>query len=124
MVGFYATHIVPAPLWYLGWKAGNPFWAAVGGVTCVLIGLTLWGIWRLRRWALWLSVVEACGLFVMGYLMLGIARFYWRSYSSLAERIKFLHLPEIILYMAFPVGWAVYVLRAGIRVQFRRRPSP
>ena len=36
-----------------GWS--NLGWVAGGSLVFIVLALDVWGLWRLRRWALWLS---------------------------------------------------------------------
>jgi hypothetical protein len=121
-LGLYATHVVPLPAWYLGWKGGNPSWMVVSAAAALAIGLTARGVCRFRRWAMWLSLAQGLGLFECGRIMWGLAKFYWGSYESFVDRIEFLHLPELAAYLVFPVAWMAYLALPSVRTQFHHPP--
>ncbi len=77
------------------------------------------GLWKSKRWALWLSWGLAVAAFVWGcYLIHFVWTFWLFSSPTLAERIvQVLHL-RVSVFVIFPAAWLIYFTRAKIRAIF------
>lgn len=100
----------------------EPFWVAGGVATLLLTTLAAWGLWRLRRWALWLSWAIATGMLVLGGFG---ARFGWtfqpfQEPTLWSRAIDVLLNPTVMPFLACPMIWLAYFTRPGVRAQFGR----
>ncbi len=77
------------------------------------------GLWKSKRWALWLSWGLAVAAFVWGcYLIHFVWTFWIFSAPTLAERIVQVLHPRVSVFVIFPAVWLVYFVRREMRDQF------
>lgn len=102
-----------------GFKA-DPAWAMGGGMALAGVALCAWGMWRRRRWALWLSRALAVAAFGLGCLA---SYFSWDFFlwtrPTLQQRMQAVLRPDVFLLLAVPLLWLLWSFRSDIRSQFR-----
>lgn len=77
------------------------------------------GLWRSKRWALWLSWALAAVALVWGcYLIHFVWTFWLFTAPTLAERIGNVLHPRVSVFVIFPVVWLLYFTRPKIRAMF------
>lgn len=77
------------------------------------------GLWRSKRWALWLSWGLAVAALGWGsYLIHFVWTFWIFSEPTLAERILNVLHPRVSVFVIFPVVWLIYSTRPKIRALF------
>jgi hypothetical protein len=77
------------------------------------------GLWRSRRWALWLSWgLAAAALALGGYLVHFSWTFWIFETPTLMERILSVLHPRVSVLVIFPVAWLIYFTRPKIRALF------
>ena len=82
-------------------------------VTCFI------GLWRSKRWALWLSWVLAVAALVWGcYLAHFVWTFWLFTSPTLMERIANVLHPRVSIFVIFPMAWLIYFTRPKIRALF------
>jgi len=100
-----------------GW--GDVGWVAGGASAFVVVALDAWGLWRLRRWALWLSWVLSAVAFIAG-CMASQVRIQYRHAPTLWEWLD-MWLP-IGFLLLYPLIWVGYTVRPKVRALFRSDP--
>ena len=77
------------------------------------------GLWRSKRWALWLSWGLALVALVWGcYLIHFVWTFWIFSSPTLMERIGNVLHPRVSVFVIFPVVWLIYFTRPKTRALF------
>jgi hypothetical protein len=77
------------------------------------------GLWKSKRWALWLSWALAATALVWGCTLIHFAWTFWLfSEPTLTERIANVLHPRVSVFVIFPVAWLVYFTRPKIRTLF------
>jgi len=77
------------------------------------------GLWRSRRWALWLSWGLAAAALVWGcYLSHFVWTFWLFESPTLMERITNVLNPRVSVFVIFPAAWLIYFTRSKIRELF------
>ncbi len=77
------------------------------------------GLWRSRRWALWLSWGLALAAFAWGcYLIYFVWTFWLFAAPTLTERIVNVLHPRVSVFVIFPVIWLIYFTRPKRRSLF------
>lgn len=77
------------------------------------------GLWRSKRWALWLSWVLALAAFVWGISLIHFVWTFWIfAAPTLMERIANVLHPRVSIFVIFPVAWLIYFTRPKVRALF------
>lgn len=77
------------------------------------------GLWRSKRWALWLSGVLAVAALAWGcYLIHFVWTFWLFAAPTLKERIADVLDPRVSVFVVFPVVWLFYFSRPKVRALF------
>ncbi|MFH0985565.1 MAG: hypothetical protein V1882_08520 [Candidatus Omnitrophota bacterium] len=77
------------------------------------------GLWKSKRWALWLSWVLAAAAFIWGcYLIHFVWTFWIFAAPTLMERIGNVLNPRVSVFVVFPAVWLFYFTRAKVRALF------
>jgi len=85
----------------------------IAGIVC------FWGLWRSRRWALWLSLALALAAFVWGcYLVNFVWTFWLFNAPTLTEQILNVLHPRVSVFVVFPAAWLIYFSRPKVRALF------
>lgn len=100
-------------------RGADLMWKIVGGLTVITVGLTVLGLWRLQRWALWMSRVLAVLALLLGcYLTFYMLNFGPFARATPLDRSMFVFYP---LFLIFPILWLIYFSRTSVKAQFRGR---
>ena len=85
------------------------------GIFMALI-LCFVGLWKSKRWALWLSWGLAAVALVWGcYLIHFVWTFWLFSSPTLMERIAQVLHPRVSVFVIFPAVWLIYFTRPKVR---------
>ena len=100
----------------------EPEWVLGGLAALTGIGISGWGMWRFRRWALGMSWALAAGTLALGCCW---ARFAWTFWlfedPTFWERVRAVALnPFILLWLAVPSAWLVFFTRRDVTHRFHR----
>lgn len=85
----------------------------------VVVALDAWGLWRLRRWALWLSWALSIASFSTGCLASSFQVQYRRPPTIWEWLGVWLPVWFLLLY---PLIWVGYTVRPKVRLLFRGNP--
>jgi len=78
------------------------------------------GLWKSKRWALWLSWGLAAAALVWGcYLSHFVWTFWLFSAPTLTERITNVLHPRVSVFVIFPAVWLIYFTRSKVRALFK-----
>ena len=82
----------------------------------IAMGVCFTGLWRSRRWGLWLSWGLALAAFVWGcYLLYFVWTFWLFAAPTLTERILNVLHPRVSVFVIFPGVWLLYFTRPKAR---------
>jgi len=88
------------------------------GVFTAMIGCFV-GLWKARRWALWLSwALAVAALAWGGYLIHFVWTFWIFAAPTLKEQIVNVLNPRVSVFVIFPAVWLVYFTRPKVRALF------
>ena len=88
-------------------------WIFTSIIACFL------GLWRLKRWALWLSWGLALAAFAWGcYLIHFVWTFWLFSSPTLMERIGNVLNPRVSVFVIFPILWLIYFTQPKTKAFF------
>ena len=77
------------------------------------------GLWKSKRWALWLSWGLAVAALVWGCYLIHFVWTFWIFESpTLMERIGNVLHPRVSVFVIFPVVWLLYFSHPKIRALF------
>jgi len=87
-----------------------------GGFTLIAVGCTVWGMWRLQRWALQMSLVLALLALLLGcFLAWYMGNFGPFPSATPLDHSMFVAYP---LFLIFPIVWLIYFSRPGVKTRF------
>ena len=99
------------------------FFGDVAKTNCLLalpaVVLITWGMWGLKRWALWLSWVLATMALVPAPPMVFFGWAFGVFTLPFASGRQAIDAFQFILLIAWPILWLVYFSRRSIRAKFR-----
>lgn len=100
----------------------EPAWVLGGMAALIGIGMSVWGMWRFRRWALRLSwMLAAAALLVGCYWALFAWTFWLFQEPTLWDRVRAVFNPLILLWLGGPAAWLWYFTRPHIVARFGER---
>ena len=77
------------------------------------------GLWKSKRWALWLGWALAGAALVWGgYLIHFVWTFWIFAAPTLTERILNVLHPRVSVFVLFPLTWLIYFTRPKVRALF------
>ncbi len=96
-------------------------WLFVNGPIMIATAACLWGLWRLRRWALNLSFVLLLLAFGWGVYFVHFVWTFWIFQEpTVKDRILNALNPQVSVFIIFPLLWAFYFSRSAAREQFQK----
>ncbi len=101
----------------------EPEWVLGGLAALIGIVVSGWGMWRFRRWALWMSRTLAAAALALGLYWAQFAWTFWLfEEPTLWERVRAVALnPFIVLWVAAPAAWLICFTRKDVTHRFHRR---
>ena len=99
----------------------EPEWVLGGLAALTGIAASGWGMWRFRRWGLWLSWGLAAAALILGCYWAHFAWTFWLfKEPTMWERVGAVALnPLILLWLGAPAAWLIYFTRPKIVARFR-----
>ena len=129
LLGAYAS------CWFRSWElaTSHPMGMVVvlliRGVSLALVGLLTWGMWRFRRWALWMTQGVAVVTLLQGLALFG--RYdksigpgwesFWLRVGPDAHYMSARTAWTMIVFALFAAMWACYFARPSVRAWFQRQ---
>ena len=110
---------------YLGYlmtfESGEAPWVIAGVVAFIAVGSAAWGMWRFRRWGLWLGWAVALAALGLGCFGAWFSWDFWLTREpTLWDRLAAVSHPRVSLMVLYPSFWLIYFTRPQVRAQFRR----
>lgn len=100
----------------------EPAWVLGGMLSLIGVGAGVWGMWRLRRWALRLSWALAAAAFAVGCYWAHFAWTFWLFQEpTIWDRVRAVLNPLILLWLGAPAAWLVYFTRPMVTARFTAR---
>lgn len=100
----------------------EPAWVLGGMLSLIGVGAGVWGMWRLRRWALRLSWALAAAAFAVGCYWVHFAWTFWLFQEpTIWDRVRAVLNPLILLWLGAPTAWLVYFTRPMVTARFTAR---
>ena len=97
----------------------EPAWVLGGMLFLLGVGTSVWGLWRLRRWALRLSWALAAAAFAVGCYWAHFAWTFWLFQEpTFWDRVRAVLHPLILLWLCTPAAWLVYFTRRHVTIRF------
>ena len=97
----------------------EPAWVLGGLLFLIGVGASVWGLWRLRRWALRLSWALAAAAFAVGCYWAHFAWTFWLFQEpTIWDRVRAVLNPLILLWLGAPAAWLWYFTRPYVADRF------
>lgn len=122
MIGMFGILMLAETAWFLILMLQDHAWVWIFG-TCVYLLLLIAscaGMWKSKKWALYLSWFLASVAFGFGCYMAHFAWTFWLfKEPTLMERIRAVLHPSVSSYLAIPLLWFLFTLRHRFRSAFK-----
>ena len=98
----------------------EPAWVLGALAALIGIGMSLWGMWRFRRWALRVSWMLAAAAFLVGCYWAHFAWTFWLFQEpTFWDRVRAVLNPLILLWLGGPLAWLAFFTRRDITARFK-----
>lgn len=95
------------------------FQTMIDAVVFVAMIVCFIGLWRSKRWGLWLSWALAAAAFAWGcYLVHFVWTFWIFEEPTFKEQVLNVLHPRVSVFVFFPAVWLVYFTRPKVRALF------
>ena len=105
---------------FLSLQDGDLVWGLPAVVFFIAVLVSGFGLWRMRAWALKLSWVLSAAAVVFGCYIMHFRWTFWLfQQPTLSDKILAVLDPRSSLYLAVPILWLLYSVRAQVRNSFK-----